>query len=173
MASLNFFFIQCYSLCIILNIGFRPYIPEYIYKSYHNRKGSHEYSFSWPFALLVFCQMTSVGVVGIESCIDVATLSYTLNFLRNASNIWNTKYELSKEKSQNQSFQNYDCFIYIQTEPEGLQISHTRKLNWAILDSKLTWNQQIDKITKHSETLFLTPKWMHGKSWSLIPTMVQ
>ena len=40
-----------------------------------------------------------------------------------------------------------------------------------ILDSKLSWNQHLDKVTKRSESILLTTKRMHGQTWGLQPKM--
>jgi hypothetical protein len=41
-----------------------------------------------------------------------------------------------------------------------------------ILDSKLSWNQHLQKIIRNAETTFAVARCMYGKKWGLRPTMV-
>ena len=40
------------------------------------------------------------------------------------------------------------------------------------LDSKLIWNQHLQKIIRKAETTFAVAKRMYGKKWGLRPTIV-
>jgi hypothetical protein len=42
-----------------------------------------------------------------------------------------------------------------------------------ILDSKLSWNQHLQQITRKAETTFAVTRRMYGKKWGLRPTTVQ
>jgi hypothetical protein len=41
-----------------------------------------------------------------------------------------------------------------------------------ILDSKLNWNQHLQKIIRKAQTTFAVVRCMYGKKWGLIPNMV-
>lgn len=55
---------------------------------------------------------------------------------------------------------------------EQIQLSGEVKYLGVILDSKLTWNQQLNRTKKRAEATLMLARRAHGKTWGLRPSMM-